>query len=83
MRDGVTTCNGYMKLFQALANRTGLQSKEIIGTVGNEYHGWNMVSIDGVWRQVDLTWYDVYKDDCYLCLDETEIQGRNVLNIID
>jgi hypothetical protein len=58
-------CSGYSRLFQALATRMGLDSREISGdskgygwatngTLGA--HAWNTVRIDGQWRLIDATW---------------------------
>ena len=58
-------CSGYSRLFQALATRMGLDSREISGdskgygwatngTLGA--HAWNAVRIDGQWQLIDATW---------------------------
>nr|WP_093186109.1 transglutaminase domain-containing protein [Thiocapsa sp. KS1] len=58
-------CSGYSRLFQALATRIGLDSREISGvskgygwstdgTLGD--HAWNAVRIDGQWGLIDATW---------------------------
>jgi hypothetical protein len=58
-------CSGYSRLFQALATRVGLESREVSGaskgygwatngTLGD--HAWNAVRIDGQWQLLDATW---------------------------
>jgi tetratricopeptide (TPR) repeat protein len=58
-------CQGYANLFEALANRLGLEAVYISGfakgqnfdaTKTLQNHGWNGVKIDGQWRIVDCTW---------------------------
>lgn len=58
-------CSGYSRLFQALATRMGLESREVTG-VAKAYdwsdggklgaHAWNAVRIDGRWQLIDATW---------------------------
>lgn len=64
-RKGV--CQGYSTLFEAIAERVGLQAVIIPGTskshpthIGKlptaSDHAWNAVKISGQWRLVDATW---------------------------
>ncbi len=60
-------CNGYSSLFEALAERSGLEIVRIRGySKGDTYypgkrfsapnHEWNGVKIDGRWYLIDATW---------------------------
>ena len=57
-----TVCDGYMKLFYILCEKSGLQA-ECIESDFNEdaLHGYNSVIINGQKRYVDLTFYDAAK----------------------
>ncbi|MBM3465466.1 MAG: hypothetical protein FJX76_25520 [Armatimonadetes bacterium] len=68
LKSGVAICEGYARLFDALAQEMGLQSTLVEGySRGNGYapgqpypaqpdHGWNAVSINGKWGLIDATW---------------------------
>ena len=52
-------CEGYARLFQKMAQDSGLECKVITGkakTFGFGDHAWNAVKIDSVWRLVDACW---------------------------
>lgn len=78
-----TVCNGHMKLFAALARKSGLESKLVVGWANNELHGWNQVKLDGVWYHTDLTWYASSKNPYYLILDDQELARRNIVQIYE
>ena len=79
-------CCGYAKIFKACADEAGLKSVYVTGTVPataglpNNGHAWNLVSIDGKWKVVDVTWDDAgdTSDGKYLLLDQTDakLAGR-------
>ncbi len=67
LRSRSAVCSGYAGLFQALAQRGGLECATIRGyakgygyaaghTVGKVNHDWNAVNIDGSWYLLDSTW---------------------------
>ncbi len=52
-------CEGYAKAFVYLSRKLGLQAVVVTGqTADGTLHAWNMVELDGVWYQVDVTWDD-------------------------
>ena len=64
LKQKYTTCGGYGKLFQAMAELAGLESEYIFGysrtsrvlSSGEpDDHAWNAVKIDGLWYIVDCT----------------------------
>ena len=75
-------CSGYARLFEALAAKSGVEAKEVIGssrTAGHTMepgveqkpdHAWTAVKINGQWRLMDCTWAAGYIDS----------QGRFVRN---
>ena len=58
--DGLTTgsmvCQGYALMTSKLLNRAGVPCRFITGWSGDERHGWNLVSVDGKWYCLDVTW---------------------------
>ena len=66
-------CSGYSRLFQALTERMGLETLEVIGfskgytsrigELDDVNHAWNVVKVDGMWRLVDVTWGAGYLDE--------------------
>lgn len=52
----LAVCEGYAKAFSALCYKAGIQTEYVIGRGNNSSHGWNLVRVDGVWYQIDVTW---------------------------
>ena len=71
---GSGTCQSYASAYQILLNKSGMQCLWVDGTTGSEKHCWNLVSLDGVWYQVDCTWDDPIggneRHDYFLIADE-------------
>ena len=66
LRDRTTICSGYSNLYQALAERMGLDGAIVIGYAKgatppedprfkNVNHSWNSIKIDGDWYLLDAT----------------------------
>lgn len=61
---GAAVCEGYAEALQVLLRRAGIASVLAFGSSVNpatgqpENHAWNVVSIDGAYYHVDLTWDD-------------------------
>lgn len=57
-----TVCEGYARLFQALAQEAGLEAKVVAGKTHSSIsdsaggHAWNAVRLDGTWQLIDCTW---------------------------
>lgn len=52
--NGQACCNGYALAFQMTMDTCGVESRY----VANSNHAWNIVNLDGVWYNIDLTWDD-------------------------
>ncbi len=57
--DHRAVCDGYAKAFMLVMQSLGYPCQLVYGWAG-EYHAWNVVCLDGVWYQVDVTWDDPY-----------------------
>ncbi len=55
--DRYTVCTGYTYLFSMLCRYFGIECINI-PSIREGRHVWNMVKIDGVWYNVDVTWDD-------------------------
>ena len=55
--DGQSVCAGYARAFQYLMQRMGIPCYYCTGYAGED-HAWNIVSLDGGYRNVDVTWDD-------------------------
>lgn len=53
-------CNAYATLFDKLGTKAGLDVRYATGQSKKtgEAHIWNMVKVDGVWYNIDVTWDD-------------------------
>lgn len=49
-------CQGYASLFYRLALEVGVDARILSGTSRNRSHAWNIVSLDGLYYNVDATW---------------------------
>lgn len=49
-------CEGYAKLFTYICQKAGIPSAVITGNVDSgASHAWNIVNIDGIWYNIDIT----------------------------
>lgn len=55
--NGRSVCAGYARAFQYLMQQMGIPCYYCTGYAGEE-HAWNIVRIDGTYRNVDVTWDD-------------------------
>lgn len=55
--DGETVCAGYARAFQYLMIQLGIPCYYCTGYSGEE-HAWNIILVDGCYRNVDVTWDD-------------------------
>ncbi len=55
---GKTVCAGYSRAFQYIMTQLCIPTYFVVGTVQGYNHSWNEVYVDGVYRNVDLTWDD-------------------------
>lgn len=65
---GKAVCGGYAQAFKFLCYLEGFDCVYISGKVGDEYHAWNKVKLNGKWYFVDATWDDLddnLNDDDY------------------
>ena len=62
-----SVCDGYSLAFKYLAENAGYKCIMILGDAyndkGSEAHAWNIISINGHWYGVDVTWDDPTYDD--------------------
>lgn len=55
LRDGLAICGGYAQAVQNLFEAVGIPCYTVSGTMGSEYHMWNIACLDGAWRYFDAT----------------------------
>lgn len=63
-QSGEMVCNGYSMAAYLLLANMGIPVRIITGTAydsdhNEERHGWNLVQLDGVWYNMDVTWDDL------------------------
>lgn len=77
--EGKGVCQGYALLALKMLRELGVETKYIVGYVGDVGHAWNLVKLDGQWYHVDTTWNDPVPDRGqavsykYLLVDDTTI----------
>ncbi|NMM63196.1 transglutaminase [Clostridium sp. P21] len=65
LHDGTTVCQGYALLVYKMLNKSGIQSRIVVGKVDGssvDNHAWNLVNLNGKWYQLDCTWDDPVPD---------------------
>ncbi len=55
---GKTVCAGYARAFQLACQQAGLTCYYLTGTASGGDHAWNIISVDGDFYNVDVTWDD-------------------------
>ena len=55
LHDGLAICGGYAQAVQNLFEAAGIPCYTVSGTMGSEYHMWNIAYLDGAWRYFDAT----------------------------
>ncbi len=89
--NGIAVCDGYARSFQVLLNAVGIESSMIVGDFdslngslapvrsnGEQWkHAWNIVKINNIYYQVDVTADDPLSDD------GTELLSHQYFNISD
>ena len=73
--DGRAVCDGYARSAKILCDLCELDCLFVVGYCGNDPvnggHAWNLVSIDGKWYQLDITWNDTGESkDYFLVTDD-------------
>ena len=56
-------CGGYANAFLYLMQMLKIEGAVVLGDAGldgdTELHAWNLMNLDGVWTEVDVTWDDI------------------------
>lgn len=59
LQNGVAVCEGYACAAKLMLNKLGIRCDIEVGDcIGGGGHAWNLVDLDGVWYQMDVTWND-------------------------
>lgn len=53
---GKAVCQGYSSLIYRLLRECGISNRIITGVSQNQNHAWNIVSLNGRWYNMDVTW---------------------------
>ena len=71
--NGSSVCAGYSKAFQLIMTRLGIPTYYVTGDSYGD-HAWNLVRIDGVYYNVDVTWDDTsYSNYTYFNISDEDI----------
>lgn len=77
--NGKGICVTYSLLFYKAASRLGIQTYTCYGQIGDEYHAWNMVELDGEHYFYDVTWFDDDEVYDFLYLHNEDSWGREFI----
>lgn len=54
--NGTAVCQGYAALLYRMLLEAGVDNRILSGTAGDGGHAWNIVGLDGLYYNVDVTW---------------------------
>lgn len=60
-----TVCAGYSKAFQYIMEQLNIPCYYVIGRSEEQDHAWNIIYVNGTWKNVDVTWDDGLEDPYY------------------
>lgn len=66
-------CQSYTLYFIRCCQYLGIDCKYVSGTAKNESHAWCKVKVDGVFKNIDVTWNDCLDSDEYFLLTDAQI----------
>lgn len=78
--NGNGVCVTYSMLFYKAASRLGIQTYTCYGKIGEGYHAWNMVELDGERYFYDVTWFDTGLYDFQYLHSSDSWERKFVLN---
>ena len=55
LENHLSICGGYAQALQILFEKAGIPCYTVSGSMGGEYHMWNIAYLDGAWRYFDAT----------------------------
>jgi hypothetical protein len=55
-------CEGYAETFLYFMDKLNIECQQVFGTANGNNHAWNLVKVDGLWYQIDLTFDDPVPD---------------------
>ncbi len=55
LQNQLAICGGYAQALQILFEKVGIPCYTVSGSMGKEYHMWNIAYLDGEWRYFDAT----------------------------
>lgn len=66
----LAVCQGYSMTAYKMLNYAGIENRIIVGKIKDVSHSWNIVKIDGVWYQLDITNNDSIEKDKYFLVND-------------
>lgn len=70
--NGSTNCRGYSLLTYRLLNELSVPTRIITGEGNGKPHAWNIVKIDSMWYNLDITWNDTTCSDSFFLKNEKD-----------
>lgn len=73
----LAVCQGYSMTAYKMFNYAGIENRIVVGKINDIPHSWNIVKIDGVWYQLDITNNDsTVKNRYFLVSDDIFINNK-------
>ena len=75
--NGQSVCRGYTQLTYAMLEKLDVPVRIVTGKAKRQAHVWNLVKVDGAWYNLDVTWNDSTRSDCFFLKNENEFYFHN------
>ncbi len=75
---GQAVCQGYAAAVYRLLREAGIPVRIVTGTAGEreEFHAWNLVCIDGLYYNLDVTWDDANGNTACFLKSDADFEGH-------
>lgn len=70
LTSSLAVCQGYSMTAYKMFNYAGIENRIIVGKIKDTPHSWNIVKIEGVWYQLDITNNDSIEKNKYFLVSD-------------
>lgn len=74
--NNTTTCQGYAMTAYKLFKAAGIETRIVLGQLNGINHGWNLVKINGMWYQIDVTNNDYVGENRYFLRSDSFFRSQ-------
>lgn len=76
LKNNTTTCQGYAMTAYRLFKSAGIDTRIVLGELNGVKHGWNLVKVNGMWYQIDVTNNDFVGENRYFLRSDSFLESQ-------